>query len=599
MSESVVTATSEIMQENKEVVYACQPQTPGLANQPEAAAAAAPTGAEQEPAGAPPSKTEFFIEAFTNGKLERVKIPSIGDNEALAVPEDTSAPSVPVGLSEADRLLASDYSRAMQETDRCLREHISGQVAPLYLALVAMLKRVRSDTALPFIMIKRRVSREEAQHFEATLTAAAAAAMPPEADRTKETVVGPDADQEPDKKVEKKAEAKKKLGDWHPLTFHDMRSSDDSARFDPSFVDAYAALRPLESGVFLFVIEMPFYNASHSMIIWMRTAVHIAVASEASKDHVPLAERQFIAGGKSIAALRVTRSINTSPVRVVKPSPSLLEKETEAAKEAMLRASQHYEALRHAQRRTLIGRQLPAVNNLVFVAFSTVLNKRKLAAAPHVPQPLLIKLPIERSGAAADLDASQHIDLAELKALREKKNAKIAELMGPFLAAGADTAGAATSSQAKPPPGAPLSAKEEELELMRDRLFSMSAEVAKLDNLIAALNDINPATSVLLLVTERGFYQDVADKIEFLYTLKINYEALQSIIDRVESQKQKEKVVEAAAAAAVSSTPDEKQEAAVAAVVTAESEIKQEQPIHVELSGDQQLNAHQIQKEQQ
>ena len=592
MSESVVTATSEIMQENKEVVYACQPQTPGLANQPEAAAAAAATGAEQEPAGAPPSKTEFFIEAFTNGKLERVKIPSIGDNEALAVPEDASAPSVPVGLSEADRLLASDYSRAMQETDRCLREHISGQVAPLYLALVAMLKRVRSDTALPFIMIKRRVSREEAQHFEATLTAAAAA------DRTKETVVDPGADQEPDKKVEKKAEAKKKLGDWHPLTFHDMRSSDDSARFDPSFVDAYAALRPLESGVFLFVIEMPFYNASHSMIIWMRTAVHIAVASEASKDHVPLAERQFIAGGKSIAALRVTRSINISPVRAVKPSPSLLEKETVAAKEAMLRASQHYEAQRHAQRRTLIGRQLPAVNNLVFVAFSTVLNKRKLAAAPHVPQPLLIKLPIERSGAAADLDASQHIDLAELKALREQKNAKIAELMGPFLAAGADTAGAATSNQAKPP-GAPLSAKEEELELMRDRLFSMSAEVAKLDNLIAALNDINPATSVLLLVTERGFYQDVADKIEFLYTLKINYEALQTIVDRVESQKQKEKVAEAAAAAVVSSAPDEKQEAAVAAAVTAESEIKEEQSVHVESSGDQQLNAHQIQKEQQ
>lgn len=598
MSESVVTATSEIMQENKEVVYACQPQTPGLANQPEAAAAAAaPTGAEQEPAGAPPSKTEFFIEAFTNGKLERVKIPSIGDNEALTVPEDASAPSVPVGLSEADRLLASDYSRAMQETDRCLREHISGQVAPLYLALVAMLKRVRNDTALPFIMIKRRVSREEAQHFEATLTAAAAA-TPPEADCTKETVVDPDADQEPDKKVEKKAEAKKKLGDWHPLTFHDMRSSDDSARFDPSFVDAYAALRPLESGVFLFVIEMPFYNASHSMIIWMRTAVHIAVASEASKDHVPLAERQFIAGGKSIAALRVTRSINISPVRAVKPSPSLLEKETVAAKEAMLRASQHYEAQRHAQRRTLIGRQLPAVNNLVFVAFSTVLNKRKLAAAPHVPQPLLIKLPIERSGAAADLDASQHIDLPELKALREQKNAKIAELMGPFLAAGADAAAAVTSNQVKPP-GTPLSAKEEELELMRDRLFSMSAEVAKLDNLIAALSNISPATSVLLLVTERGFYQDVADKIEFLYTLKINYEALQSIIDRVESQKQKEKVAEAAAAAVVSSAPDEKQEAAVAAAVTAESEIKEEQSVHVESSGDQQLNAHQIQKEQQ
>jgi hypothetical protein len=384
---------------------------------------------------------------------------------------------------------------------------------------------------------------------------------------TKVAEIGAKVDELSAKVAQVVAESKKDANSagWGRPEYQNMREESGAKLFDASFVAAYAAMKPLESGVYVVSFECPFYNESHGMILWLRTVIYITGATEQLLSHVPIEERESVlssGGGRSLVVLRLVRSMISQPVRQGAAPHS--GEEFAAIKETLVRADDYYSARRHAQRRSLIGRQLPVINNLIFRALSKMLVNRKRQAAPYVPQPLLVIVPVERYGTVVDMDGVQCKDISQIEQALAKCSAKVEQLEREI----GDALDAKVSKKT------PLDV--EKFNEQQSQLWRCKIDKTDFENLIDLLKTTNPNTSILMLVIERGLYQDLGEQIRFCYNLSLNYEALERIVDAVKENETSVATTAAATDAAMA-------EAARAAAADVEhqpttQELTQQQP---------------------
>lgn len=292
---------------------------------------------------------------------------------------------------------------------------------------------------------------------------------------------------------------------WKAPAILNMTDPDQRKKFPPEVLAHYAALEPRESKLRMLVLENMFYSKELHLIVLQRLFANFAPYNPVdSTQQVAPSERAALTE-KSIVFSHTAYGLSAFEDTAADPV-----RDPEKYKQKMLRvdkAHDRYTKKRQDQRRRLLAANMPLVSDFIILLYAAELVRRIDAAKPHVPERLLVRVPVEKCGQVVDVDNIISVTQADiLKHLAEaqKIEAESAEALKKL-----------------------SDSKDSNAIQHANQIYQNNRLVTTRTNQLAeSLATIHGDRQIMLHVVEKGRGQDEAIDVDILYALTIPYALL-------------------------------------------------------------------------
>jgi len=186
------------------------------------------------------------------------------------------------------------------------------------------------------------------------------------------------------------------------------------------------------------------------------------------------------------------------------------------AEKRLKEAQALYQARRAKKREKIIEAQLPQIKAFMVIACSEALVRRMDEAAPNLPPPLVLHVPMHKAR-IIDKDNVFGTTVRDVRARKEELTQEAIEI-SKRLREQSERAGATGATEAQ---------KTEAACTMRQTVALKNA-LSDVESLEQALGRINPETQVLLDIRDKGKMQDDGRDLKALVVVDVPYKALRS-----------------------------------------------------------------------
>lgn len=316
------------------------------------------------------------------------------------------------------------------------------------------------------------------------------------------------------------------LEQFTELAVENMTDPEVAQFFPPNVVADYAALEPKESCIRLLVIENLAVTSDPDYIIMQRKFCFVARRCHAASgdDKIVADDRtavvHYITWGYSITERSDARNMTED-----KKKTGLTDGERERAvlaQDRLGKAQKCYIDRREKRREAVIRARMPQILEFITMACATSLVRRMDEAAPNLPPKLMLRVPIEKAGSIIDKDnimGATYKDVKERKTELVKDSHKLASELKQL----SERAGA---------PDATDTIKMEAEDKLRETI-AMKNALRTVEDLEAALANVDPEKELLLHIVEKGLMQDSGRDIQAFFKIMVPYDTIRKRLKQV------------------------------------------------------------------